>query len=222
MKALTVVDSTLCGFCNTGNCAKCVIGTVMRKSSRYPEGGVVWRCNCTSETCSKRKKAVKAKCVECGNINQDEVDPKSWACKDATDCAAVVTARRESDPFLVHIEKIRSSTMAKIENEKATAKKAVAKTGTCVCGCKGTTKGGLFLPGHDARFVSTLVGKAESAKFSKASVAEGKKTLKDAGASEKLLAKFDKSVGLAQERVEKKAAAAKAKVDEKAAAKASA
>lgn len=160
---------------------------------------------------------MKAKCAECGNTNQDEVDPESWACKDATDCQAVVTARRESDPFLVHITEIRSTAMAKIENEKATAKKAAApKTGTCVCGCKGTTKGGLFLPGHDARFVSTLVGKAESAKFTKAAVAEGKNTLKSAGASEKLLAKYDKSVGLAQDRAAKKAEAAKAKADAKA------
>ena len=35
-------------------------------------------------------------------------------------------------------------------------KAKVAKTGTCICGCGGTTKGGKFLPGHDARFHGLL------------------------------------------------------------------
>ena len=37
--------------------------------------------------------------------------------------------------------------------------KKVAEPKSCTCGCEGTTKGGLFLPGHDARF-SGLVSRA--------------------------------------------------------------
>lgn len=29
-------------------------------------------------------------------------------------------------------------------------------SGTCICGCEGTTKGGRFLPGHDAKLKGTL------------------------------------------------------------------
>lgn len=102
--------------------------------------------------------------------------------------------------------------MAKITEDKTkVAKKASAapKTGTCQCGCNGTTKGGKFLPGHDARFVSTLVGNAEDKGFTKASLDAGRKSLKDAGASDALKAKFEKSANLAQERRDKKEQAAK-------------
>lgn len=114
--------------------------------------------------------------------------------------------------------------MAKITEEKAkTEKKATApKTGTCVCGCNGTTKGGKFLPGHDARFVSTIVANVEEANFSKAALQSGRTRLKDVGASDALRAKFEKSAGLAQERRDKKAQAAKDKAAQKAADKAEA
>lgn len=218
--ALTKVSST-CGFCNTGNHAKCVIGTVKRNHQHYP-GGVAWLCKCPHEVCTVLRTDHPAKCTECGNRNKDEVDPSTWSCIDTSDCAAVVMARQDSDPLLARIREAR--TMAKItEDKKATAKKESApKTGTCVCGCNGTTKGGKFLPGHDARFVSTLVGAAEEKGFTKASVDAGRSALKKAGASDALFAKFQKSVGLAEERRDKKAAAAKEKADAKAAAKAEA
>jgi len=49
------------------------------------------------------------------------------------------------------------------------------KTATCNCGCKGTTKGGRFLPGHDAKLKSRLVTKA------KAGDAKAISTLKEFG-----------------------------------------
>src|SRR6185295_6510033 len=160
---LTKVIS-LCGFRNTGNHAKCVIGTVKRDSSRYP-GGVVWRCKCTDSVCTAIRDASPVKRTECANRKRSEVDQETWLCIDTADCHAVVTARRDSDPLLANIRK--ASEMAEItETEKATEKREkVAKTGTCVCGCNGTTKGGKFLPGHDARFVSTLVAAATDAGF---------------------------------------------------------
>lgn len=206
--ALKVVAKTgICGFCSTGHHDKCPIGVVMRKHSnpKYKDG-VVWVCPCPSGECADKER----KCTECGNQNAVEVDRATWMCIDTEACLATVTTRRENDPLLAKIREARD--MAKItETEKTTAKRAAAKpkTGTCVCGCKGTTKGGKFLPGHDARFVSTLVGKAEDDGFKKATVQAGAKALKDVGASDALQAKYAKSVGLAQERVEKKAAAAK-------------
>jgi hypothetical protein len=212
--ALTKVLST-CGFCNTGHHENCVIGTVKRKSSKYP-GGVVWVCRCPHEVCSTIRKDHPAKCTTCGNRTPSEVDKETWLCIDTGACHATVTARRDSDPLLASLRKAQE--MAKITEgeKKATKAKAAPKTGTCVCGCNGTTKGGLFLPGHDARFVSGLVANAEEKNFSKASLDSGRKALKDAGASDALKAKFEKSAGLAQERAEKKAQAAKEKADAKA------
>lgn len=212
--ALAKVISS-CGFCNTGTHASCVIGTVMRRSSKYPEG-VVWQCKCPDAVCMAIREASPVKCTECGNRNTSEVDRDTWLCIDTADCNAVVTARRDSDPLLANIRKAKE--MAKITEDKAKTEKAKAapKTGTCQCGCAGTTKGGKFLPGHDARFVSTLVTTVEDAGFTKASMASARKSLKDAGASDALQAKFEKSAGLAVERKEKKEADAKAKADAKA------
>lgn len=59
---------------------------------------------------------------------------------------------------------------------KAERKPKAAKAGQiCGCGCKGTTKGGRFLPGHDARFHSAQKKAAEKAeaKTAKAPVAAG-------------------------------------------------
>lgn len=204
--ALTKVMSS-CGFCGSGHHDQCVIGTVMRKSSKYPNG-VVWLCKCPHEVCTAIRKQHPTKCTECGNRNSSEVDKETWLCIDTADCHATVTARRDSDPLLADIRK--ATEMAKIqETEKKVTKRAAAKpkTGTCQCGCKGTTKGGKFLPGHDARFVSTLVATVEDANFTKASLAAARKSLKDAGASDALQAKFEKSASLAVERRDKKAAA---------------
>ena len=112
--------------------------------------------------------------------------------------------------------------MAKIqENKEKAAKSTKPKTGTCVCGCNGTTKGGKFLPGHDARFVSTLVTSVSDANFTKASEQSARKSLKDVGASDALTGKFDKSLGIARDKAEK-AKAAKAEKEKAKAEKANA
>ena len=111
--------------------------------------------------------------------------------------------------------------MAKIEEGEKAKAAAKPKVGKCVH-CGAETKGGNFLPGHDAAFVSGLVKEVVEAKFTKASEKSARDTLKKANASEALTAKFEKSVGLAKDKVEKakqaaidkeKAKAAKAEAD---------
>jgi hypothetical protein len=215
--ALTVkaMDS-VCGFCATGYHDNCPIGVVMRRHAHYPNG-IVWVCACQKGDCAKKRR----RCTNCNNTRKGEVDKATWLCKDTVACNDTVTVRRDNDPLLESIRKARE--MAKVtETEKKAATKAATKpkTGTCVCGCKGTTKGGLFLPGHDARFVSSLVGNAEEKGFTKTAIADGAKALKDAGASDTLQPKYPKSVPLAQERAAKKEQAAKDKQAAKDAAKA--
>ena len=107
--------------------------------------------------------------------------------------------------------------MAKIqENAEKAQRSSKPKTGTCVCGCAGETKGGKFLPGHDARFVSTLVGQVVDAKFTAKAEKEARQALTKAEASEKLVAKFDKSLTIARDKAEAKAAAEKEKAEKKA------
>lgn len=216
MTALTVIEKTKCGFCNDNKHEKCSVGVKHRgRHDKYPNG-VVWTCRCTDGGCT----AGRRKCAYCNNRNTDEVDPSTWECFDIEACRATVETRRENDPFTALLrDTYRRSDMAKIENDKVKAEKraeAKPKTGTCVCGCEGTTKGGKFLPGHDARFVSVLVGSVADAKFTAKSEQAARKRLKDVGASDALVGKFDKQVGIAQAKSVKKAEAEQAKKDAKA------
>ena len=62
-----------------------------------------------------------------------------------------------------------------------TAKTSTTTPGTCLCGC-GTTTGGKFAPGHDARMVSQLVAEltntiADGGKVTRQMVAASAKRL---------------------------------------------
>lgn len=103
-------------------------------------------------------------------------------------------------------------TQAAEKTEKAAK---VEKVGTCLVTGKAT-KGGLFAPGMDAKYVSLRVAEVEAANFTVKAKAEALKQMKADGTSEKLQAKFDKAVGLAKERADKR----KTAEAEKAAAKA--
>lgn len=86
------------------------------------------------------------------------------------------------------------------------------KVGACKC-CGGTTKGGMFLPGHDARYVSEQVAFIMQGSKAEADVREDFGTLSDA-----LGKKFERSLDLAKEAKAKKEAAAKAAEEKKIAA----
>lgn len=208
---ITVIPVKPCGFCNDKNHQRCAVGVKHTgRHDKYPQG-VVWTCTCEEAGCTLGRR----KCAYCNNRNTDEVDPGTWECFDIESCRASVQAKRESDP-LYHqmIEIQRRAEMAKIENAaEKTAKRAESKpkTGTCVCGCAGETKGGKFLPGHDARFVSVLVAGVAEAKFTKKADDAARKRLKEVGASDALQGKFAKQVGIAQAKVEKAAQTAKDK-----------
>lgn len=99
--------------------------------------------------------------------------------------------------------------------EKAAKKEKVVKEGKCLVTGR-PTKGGLFAPGQDAKYVSLRVAEFVEAKFTKKSKDEIVKRMKTDGVSDKLVAKFEKSARLAQEKAEKAKAAEAAKAAEKA------
>lgn len=202
-----VHTNTLCGFCNDKNHKACSVGVRANGRRDAHPDGLIWACRCENEACGPGRR----KCTYCNNRNTEEVDPGTWECFDIEACRASVQTKRESDPLYHQMNEIKEKAdMAKIEeNKEKAAKRAEAKpkTGTCVCGCEGTTKGGKFLPGHDARFVSTLVKSTADAKFTAKSEQAARKALKDVGASDALVGKFDKQFGIAKDKAEKKAAA---------------
>lgn len=105
--------------------------------------------------------------------------------------------------------------MAKVTEKKDKAQKKAEKEPTFCLVTGEPTKGGLFKPGMDARYVSNHV---EAVMAKSQTEAQARKQMKSDGVSEKLIAKFDKQIGIARERAEAKAEAAAAK-DKKAKAK---
>lgn len=197
---------TICGFCADGNHARC---------PHAIENGKVhglWFCNCAEPNCGGKILS----CIHCKKVH-DDVTPDTRQCVDRDACAARIQVRRDNDPNYQNIITIiEENKVAKVAEKAVKAEKA-AKTGICKCGCEGTTKGGNFLPGHDARFVSEQVGHVTGK--NKTEAVARKEVL---AVSESLAAKFDKSLGLAKAKAEKakkaeadKAAATKAKAEEK-------
>lgn len=203
--------SSVCGFCKEGrqeDCANAIASVVPHAKS---PNGILWICP-TAANLGLRK------CITCHNRTTNEVSEVTYKCLDVEACSATMETKREASGFFAQLSDIRKKVqMAKVENAEKAAKAVAPKEGTCVCGCKGKTKGGLFLPGHDARFVSQTVAVAEEAGFTKTAVDAGLASIKKAGASETLQAKYTKAIGLAKERKAKKDAAAKEKSDAKAA-----
>lgn len=192
------VGTKNCGFCNNDRHESCPGGLRQGRTG-------VWVC-----PCSDCKPAPR--CLNCKNTRHEELDLNTWSCLNRTECQLAIRSRLEQDPLYQQLKQIREKTeMAKVTAEKPARTAAAPKVGKCLVTGK-PTKGGLFLPGMDARYVSQTV-KAVMEK--ELTLTQARKQLKDDGVSEKLVAKFEKSLGLAKAAAEKQAEAAK----EKAAAK---
>lgn len=168
-------------------------------------------CECREPGCGDQV----LRCTYCKTEEQDAIDPNDWSCIDKESCRNRINTSLMNNPAYQAITEIRRTSMAKVANENAEKaakrEKAAPKVGKCLH-CDGVTKGGKFLPGHDAAYVSALV----AATLAKPASADANRKKALAG-SETLAAKFDKSLRLANEREEKKATAAQEKADAKAA-----
>lgn len=212
--AITEVPTKECGFCATRNHENCAVGVKHDgPHSKYPKG-VVWVCGCEHEDCGPNRR----KCAYCHNRTTEQINPETWECFDVEGCRAGVEAKREADPLHRQLREIEEQVkMAKIENTQEKAEKKAATREPTFCLVTGEpTKGGLFKPGMDARYVSERVTEAINGKFSAKVVEAQRKRMTKDGVSDALKAKFEKSLALAQDKAEKREAA-KA---EKAAAKA--
>lgn len=220
--AASAAKPDICGFCSVGvhpvgkhpHCPRAI-----RNGVNAPNKIIT--CECPVDGCGDQV----LRCLDCKTEEEGAIDPADWSCFDRSECRARIQARMDSNPLIQQLREVRSTAMARVANEKAEKaekKAATPKTGNCVH-CGEPTKGGKFLPGHDAAYVSTLVQDALATPGN-----EAKNRQRAVDASEALGKKFDKSIGLAKDKVakaekakaEKAAAQEKAKAD-KAAAKAS-
>lgn len=138
-----------------------------------------------------------------------KVEPalKSLVFKDANDQTVATLGHKTK--FWASPTEATKLTHEKASDKERAAKepKAAKEPRKCADGCGGTTGGGTFLPGHDARFVKAL----------KLSVKEGERTreqaiahLSDMGGSDTLKAKLIKQLDLQADQMRRAESVAKA------------
>lgn len=194
-----------CGFCLTGNHEKCprVVGG---------RGFKVTKCPCEDGTHTGI-----LRCVLCKRPGAAEhIDQESYTCVNSEDCAIRQREAFSRYPVIRQLSAVRQESnkegnpMSDIDGNlvegpasRTTRQKAEPKPPkSCRCGCDGQTKGGNFLPGHDARWVSALVKSTDL--DDPQSIAEGQELA--ASVSAALGTKFEKAAMLARSKKDKTAA----------------
>lgn len=97
-------------------------------------------------------------CANCGVVDNKHARQGSW--KFAAEDRPMVYSHRKCGGKMWMVDRaatveripVATSTPAPAPTAKPTANPALV----CHCGCNGTTKGGAYLPGHDARHVSEV------------------------------------------------------------------
>lgn len=182
-----------CSYCKTGNheyCPRVVLGNGPRDKAK------MWKCDCDDPNCNTGV----LRCTDCKTETPGEVNPITWACFDLDICAARVATRLSNNPTIQLLRDIKGrqdmarATKTAAPAKKATAKRAVSAPRTGVCLVTGqVTKGGKFLPGMDARYVSQRVQEVIDKQVT---VTDQRKRLKADEVSDALVAKFEKSLAL--------------------------
>lgn len=151
-----------CNFCATGFHRSCP-GAV--RNAR--PGGKLILCYCCKGS---------PRCLDCGLA--EDIEPTQWACRDSAACMLRVRDRLAGSPLHQQLQECRSDSAERarrirmaaegiragvpqdeideferpLEKKPRTPRPAV---GSCEC-CGAATRGGRFLPGHDAKMKSRL------------------------------------------------------------------
>ena len=131
-----------CGFCSTDTHQYCP-GVI----DQHDHG--LYKCPCQCEW------STTPWCKVCGNKTTEEVNPDTWRCTDALPCMQEFNRKRTE---------IRQQLYP--HGEPTTTKKGKE----CNCGCKESTSGGMFKPGHADKLVAGLVKEVKSERMTKAEV----------------------------------------------------
>lgn len=168
-----------CGFCSTGN-----------RHDLCP-GGVLNGNLTEVVVCGCKEHPIEYRCLNCNERDAELINPDTWSCIDVDACEATVAKRRETVLRDLYGDRVDDPTAPNTPKAIRVAKTpAKPKTGTCIC-CGEATKGGLFLPGHDARHIGRV---AETIKGGKYTLDEALQLMTEQGISEALRAKLAKRV----------------------------
>lgn len=179
----------LCGFCMTGHhdrCAGVVFNPGGGKNKKDSQGRLVpatrtdqvWRC-----TCEASPRCGASRCLDCGEVDPELIDPNLCQCLDRGACSIrveVATTRareRFERGFGVRSVVAKETPSGSPRSKPVAVVRATA--GECLC-CNEPTKGGKFLPGHDARWLSRQVQAIMDDPSSRESVEAAVKAASDA------------------------------------------
>lgn len=143
-----------CGWCIDGNHDLCAVLIEISPGKR-------WSCPCD---CA----ASKTRCIDCGRRGVEVT--KASRCVDAEGCTDYRNRRFTADPAMQQIAKIQRT----VSVQRALARDGLPEVtegtsetlaglipGLCPC-CASKTRGGRFLPGHDAKWVGQVVARLEA------------------------------------------------------------
>lgn len=166
--------SMKCGYCETGTHDRCPSAVRIKDDA-------VFQCACG---CAMSR---LMRCTECNNRRQEEIGD-DWRCTDRDACAADLERRVSQNPIVAKIRSIKQglahTRSLELAERRATqriqqghepehdttpapvftkaaparARREPASPRDCTCGCGGQTKGGMFLPGHDSKYLTILAG----------------------------------------------------------------
>lgn len=164
-----------CGFCRSGKHGLC-------------PGAVLNGDETTALTCPCDGCEVRPRCVNCSA--REGVNPATCSCDDLDACAArIETSRREARERLFGGRE-RPDTPTGAPRSRTTPRRAApTRTGQCLC-CGEATKGGLFLPGHDSKYLNARVEDVSGVTAPEDVVDR----MRADGCSDALIAKFRKRV----------------------------
>lgn len=152
-----------CGHCKSGHCRSCKGAVRVPPNKQLPSG--VMRCYC--DRC-----VPQVRCLDCNNQFEDDVNPRTWSCRDQYGCRSRIEMRLKNDRLWQLIQACKSSGANERKQKRLDAERIKAQVGgepedrvavrtprptrgECEC-CGVPTKGGKFAPGHDARMKSRL------------------------------------------------------------------
>lgn len=140
----------VCGYCATGHHSRC---------PRTMGGGNFKLTICNCEHPTHKNTLVCRLCKRPGPTSC--FDQKTNTCLDWEACA-----ERQRKPF-TEAPVVLPPDPEAMQNAKphGTPRRRSGRTPKpCKCGCGGTTKGGNFLPGHDKRYITSLVRQSATAR----------------------------------------------------------
>ncbi|HEU5046094.1 MAG TPA: hypothetical protein VFT75_18385 [Nocardioidaceae bacterium] len=184
-----------CGACASG------LHNLCPGATYNPATGGLAYCPCEQH--------VTVRCTRCGHHNPEgEYTATHGTCTDIEGCMGRAAARTGANPTYAMVQECLNTRVEAGEvverkrrptpqqREAARAQRQARKVRDCECSCGGQTKGGAFLPGHDARLLAQLAEQVKQTPITRADEAVVRaKVTERLEPFPALLAKFNKRMG---------------------------